>query len=219
MLSGFRFVALPIVGSLFLGGVASAQTAFPVAATQSGMIQTDGPKQGKNAARYFNIEGKSHEKYMDYGVLRFETTALKAQLDKKFGAGKYRVTGLSLRLTPSNAAFTQNGGVLFYFSPDAKTDITTSASPLKYPYNPKGPLLRGAPLGKIAFTKAAEKTLPKNALPVDYDLFKGEAGQKDLIAAVSQGKTITLVAAEADPGVAATWSGKAVTLTVKAAPK
>ena len=43
------------------GGIASAQTTFPVPATQTAMIQADGPKQGPTAARYFNVEGKSHD--------------------------------------------------------------------------------------------------------------------------------------------------------------
>jgi hypothetical protein len=216
MPSPTRYVFLPLVGSVLLGRAACAQAAFPIPATQTGMIQTDGPKQGKNAARYFNVEGKSHDKYMDYGVLRFETQALKAQLDKKFGAGKYKVTGLTLQLTPSNAAFTQDGGVLFYFSPDAKADIKTPASPLKYPYNPKGTLLHGEPLGKGAFVNAGKKADPAKPVPSDYDLFKGEPGQKALLTALSQGKTVTLVVAEADPTVAATWSATAITLTVKA---
>jgi len=86
-------VSLPALGLLLFGGVASAQTAFPVPVTQTAMIQIDGPKKGANAGRYFNVEGKSHDKYMDYGVLRFETKGLKADLDKKFGAGKYKITG------------------------------------------------------------------------------------------------------------------------------
>lgn len=219
MLSPTRSVFLPLAGSLLLSRAACAQTAFPVPATQTGMIQTDGPKQGKNAARYFNVEGKSHDKYMDYGVLRFETKALKAQLDKKFGAGKYKVTGLNLQLTSGNAAFTQEGGVLFYFSADDQADIKNPTSPLKYPYNPNGSLLHGEPLGKAAFHKASGKADPTKPVSSDYDLFKGEPGRKALIAVLSQGKTVTLVVAEADPTVAATWSATGITLTVKAAPK
>jgi hypothetical protein len=211
-----HFVFLPVAVGLFLGETASAQTAFPVPATQTAMIQPDGPKQGPTAARYFNVEGKSHEKYVDYGVLRFDTKTLKADLDKKFGAGKYKITGLTLQLTQSNASFTKDGGVEFFFSADDKTDIHTPTSPLKYPYNPKGALLAGAPLAKGVFAKAAEKTDPATTKPTDYDLFKAEVGQKALVAALTQGKTVTVVVAEADPGVAATWSAKTVTLVVKA---
>ncbi|MCW3099650.1 MAG: hypothetical protein JWL77_5268 [Chthonomonadaceae bacterium] len=219
MLCLSRFVFLPIVGSLLLGGVASAQTAFPVPATATAMIQADGPKQGPNAARYFNVEGKSHGKYMDYGVLRFETKGLKADLDKKFGAGKYKITAVALELTQSNAAFTQDGGVLFYFSPDDKADIKTSTSPLKYPYNPKGALLPGTALGKATFAKSGEKADPTKPHPTDYDLFQGQPGQKALLAALAQGKTVTLIVAEADPAVAATWTAKSAVLNVKAAAK
>ncbi len=219
MLSLSRCPFLPIVGSLFLGGMASAQTAFSVPATQTAMIQSDGPKQGKSAERYFNVEGKSHDKYMDYGVLRFDTKTLKADLDKKFGSGKYKITGLALQLTQSNAAFTKDGSVQFYFSPDDKADLKTPTSPLKYPYNPKGPLLRGEALAKATFAKGGEKADPTNPHPTDYDLFKGEPGQAALLTAIAQGKTLTLIVAEADPGVAATWSAKSATLNVKAASK
>ena len=36
---------------------------------------------------------------------------------------------------------------------------------------------------------------------------------------INEGKTVTLVVAEGDPGVAATWSAKSVTLTIKATAK
>jgi hypothetical protein len=215
MLCLSRFAFLPLLGGILLSGVAHAQS--PVLATQTAMIQADGPKQGPTAERYFNVEGKSHDKYKDYGVLRFETKALKAELDKKFGSGKYKITGVALHMTQSNAAFTKDGSVEFYFSADDKTDIKTPASPLKYPYDPKASLLHGEPLGKATFTKPATKADPAAAIAGNYDLFQGQPGQKALIAALSQGKPVTLVVAEADPGVAATWSAKAVTLTIKAA--
>lgn len=215
-----RFVFLPVVGSLLLGGVASAQTVFPVPVTKTAMIEVTGPKQGKSAARYFNVEGKAHIKFMNYGVLRFETKALKADLDKKFGAGKYKITDVTLQLTQSNAAFTQNGSIELFFSPDAKTDITSASSPLKFPYKPAGPLLIGQPLGTADFNKIGEKMDPSKPLPpTDYPLIKGKAGQNGLIAALTQGKTVTLVIADKDPNVAATWSAKSVLLNVKAAPK
>ena len=212
-------VSLPVIGLLLLGGVASAQTAFPVPVTQTAMIQIDGPKKGANAGRYFNVEGKSHDKYMDYGVLRFETKGLKADLDKKFGAGKYKITGIALQLTQSNAAFTADGGVQFFFSADDKADIKSATSPLKYPYNPNGAHLHGEALAKATFSKSGEKADPTKPHPTDYDLFKGEPGQKSLLATLSQGKIVTLIVAETDPAVAATWSAKTIVLTVKAAPK
>ena len=210
-------LSLPVVGSLFLAAAACAQAPVPV--SQTAMIQADGPKQGLNTTRYFNVEGKSQNKYTDYGVLRFETKALKAELDKKFGAGKYKITAVTLHMTQSLAPFTKDGGIEFYFSPDAKTEIKTPASPLKYPYKPKGTLLTGEKLGKGTFTKPASQAAPSAPVAADYDLFKGEPGRKPLLAALTQGKTVTLVVAETDPNVAATWSAKSITLLVKAAAK
>ncbi len=215
MLCLSRFAFLPLLGGILLSGVAHAQS--PVLATQTAMILADGPKQGPTAERYFNVEGKSHDKYRGYGVLRFETKALKAELDKKFGAGKYKITGVALHMTQSSAAFTKDGSVEFYISSDAKTDIKTPGSPLKYPYDPKAGLLHGELLGKATFTKPATKAALAAAIAGNYVLFQGLPGQISLIAALSQGLPVTLIVAEADPGVAATWSAKAVTLTIKAA--
>ncbi len=212
-------VLLGAFGLMLLGGPVLAQSDFPVSAAQTANIQSNGPKQGATADRYFNVEGKSHDKYSDYGVLRFETKTLKADMEKKLGAGKYKITGVKLHLPQSNAPFTKEGSVEFYFSPDEKTDIKAATGPLKYPYDPKGKSLAGTLLGKGVFTKVDAKAAPTATLLTDYDLMKNQPGQKDLLAALAQGKTITLIVAEADAGVAATWSAKAITLVVKAAPK
>lgn len=218
MVSLSRSALLPLLfGSLFLSSLTSAQSVVPV--KQTSMIQSDGPKKGKSADRYFNVEGKSHDKYMNYGVLRFETKALKAELDKKYGAGKYKITAVTLQLTQSNAAFTQDGTVLFFFTPDAKTEIKEASSPLKYPYNPNGAPLHGLSLGKITFNKAGEKTDPSKPHATGYPLLKGDPGQNALVAALTQGQTVTLVLAEGDPNVAATWSAKSAALNVTAAKK
>lgn len=207
------------IALLLLGGAASAQTEFPVAVTQSANIQSNGPKQGATAERYFNVEGKSHDKFSDYGVLRFETKSLKADADKKFGAGKWKITGVLLHMTQSNAAFTKDGTVDIYYSADDKADVKTAASPLKYPYSPKGEHLKGELIGKGTFAKADAKATPPPSMLSEFDLLKSQPGQKDMLAALSQGKTVTLIVAEADPAVAATWSAKGVALAVKAVQK
>jgi hypothetical protein len=217
--------------SLWIAGACSAgaQTLFTVPASQSSNIQADGPKQGANSDKYFNIEGGSNKNYADYGVLRFDISHLRADLDKKFGPGRYKITGVTLHLTQSNARFTRNGGVNFYFTPDDATDIRSRTSPLKYPYHAAGSALRGELIVSGKFVqgtsngkKGKEDKNGKNGKIVagtgqidHYDLFKGHGGQTSLPGHLLKSKTLTLVVSEGEPGVAATWAGQSANGNLK----
>ena len=195
-----------------LPAAVGAQETVSVPATAASIIQADGPKQGSNSDRFFNVEGKGKGKYACYGVLRFDLSSLKSSLDKKYGAGKYAITGVSLQLAQSNAAFTGSGAIKFFFTPDD----TTPPGSLKYPYDPKGSTLKGTLLSTDKFVKET---------PADYNLFKGQSATGDFAKHLLQGKTLTLVVAEGEDNVAATWAGqkppkslKPPTLVVKAVP-
>ncbi|MEP6756975.1 MAG: hypothetical protein ABJA67_15830 [Chthonomonadales bacterium] len=193
---------------------ASAQS---VPAESAVTVNALGPVSGANGDKYLNVEGKSKDKYACFGVLRFKTTVLKAELDKKFGVGKYKVTGVKLELSQSNAKFSAAGNVKVYFSADAKTATTG----LKYPYNPTGKTLAGSQVGQVTFTPVpnpapatpagakTDKPAPRPESHRDVvDISKG-AGSGALSTAISSGAVVTLVLAEGDAAVAATWSGTA----------
>lgn len=221
-------VIAALILALSIGTTAKAQTADTVSAPaiQTAYIRPDGPQKGANGDRFLDVEGKDTGKYACYGIVRFDAKTVKSALDTKFGAGKWRVTGLSLELSQSNAGFSKDGGVQIYLSQAA----TTEFGALKYPYSPKEGPLRGDPLATVKYVKSAapageagkgaESVAPKTD---SFDLLKGTAGTT-LAGTITQGKAVTLVLAEADPTVAATWAGqkpsgqhKPPTLIVKAA--
>jgi hypothetical protein len=216
-----------LICALAIGISAKAQTADTVSApaVQTAYIRPDGPQKGANGDRFLDVEGKDTGKYACYGIARFDAKSVKSALDAKFGAGKWRITGLSLELTQSNAGFSKDGSVQIYLSQGAAPDLGA----LKYPYTPKEGPLHGDLLTTVKYVKSAappgnvgkagDPAAPKTD---SCDILKGTAGQS-LAGAISQGKTITLVLAEADPTVAATWAGlkpsgqhKPPTLIVKA---
>lgn len=156
-----RITVVPLALTL-LAATASvfAQSPLAAPALQTAIITATGPKQGSTGTRYFNVEGKSTGKYADFGVVRFDISKIKSDLAKQLGKGK--VTDVTLSLAQSNAAFTKDGTVDFYFTPDDTTDVTSASSPLKYPYDPKGKLLtgNGSPVANSP-SKAAPPARPK----------------------------------------------------------
>jgi hypothetical protein len=185
-----------------------------VVATQTAIIQQDGPKAGDNGTRYFNVEGKSKGKYADYGVAQFDLAALKASLDKRFAGKKhgYKITGVRLDLTQSLASFSAAGSYNIYFADDDSTPIAG----LKYPFSPGPHKPTYTQLGSYTFAMgkgpAAPKGVPatRTALPpaaVDKcDLMK-LSGTGALVMHIMLGKKLTLYVSEGDPNVAATWAG------------
>lgn len=207
---------------------ADAADTFTVPAVQAAYIRPAGPQQGANGERYLDVQGKNTGDHACYGVVRFDGKRLKSDLDAKYGAGKYRITGLTLELTQSNAKFTKDGGVLIFFSLNDAPDVTT----LKYPFDSKAAPLFGQQIATVKFVKGADTAAGQPPAPSkvdDYDLttgatkmVKGDA----LIGGLTRGKVVTLVLVEGDPDVAATWAGlkpvgtrKPPVLIIKATPK
>lgn len=216
------------------GIAAKAQAAdtVTVPAVQTAYIRSDGPVKGSNAERYLDVEGKSTGKYACYGVVRFDGKSLKSSLDARYGAGKARITGLTLELTQSNARFTKNGSVVIYLSQAVSVDV----SMLKYPYDPKAGSTHGEPIATVRFIQSAEAggkeagavkgkgntTAPNQSKQAGgeekpdasapgktdmYDLMKGAKGHT-LANILAQGKAVTLILVEGEPTVAATWAGQ-----------
>ena len=214
----FRNTSLISLCLLTLGQVfAIAQTSVP--ADQTVTVNAMGPVTGPSGDKYFNVEGKAKGKYACFGLIKFNTASLKEGLDKKFGPGKYQISTIILEMNQSNAKFTAGGGIKVYYSADAKVD----PAKLKYPFDAKSNSLAASSIAAISFTPAAMPTLSAVTINKDnksakkpprpethrdaIDLSKG-AGSKLLNSTVLSGGIITLILAEGDNNVAATWSGK-----------
>lgn len=228
---GFLALGLTLTGSCIVRAQ-TADNAISLPATYTTYIGQQGPQKGPNAEKYFNIEGKSTGKYACFGVIRFNGKVVKGELDTKYGEGKYKVTDVTLKLTQSNASFSKDGTVFVYFSQDDSAEPTA----LQYPYDPKGKTLMGAQVGILKYVKdggkpqepakgEAGKEATSGVTTDSCNLSSGVAG-KALATALAQGKTVTLVLAEGDPTVAATYAGfkpvgqrKAPSLVIKASAK
>ncbi len=107
----------PALGLALTTGVPAAVKAadsIALPAIQAAYIRANGLQTGNNGERFFDVEGKDTGKYACYGILRFDTAAIKSDLDKRFGGGKYKVVGVTLELSQSLAKFTKDGSVLIY---------------------------------------------------------------------------------------------------------
>ncbi|MFG0282832.1 MAG: hypothetical protein ACF8R7_00280 [Phycisphaerales bacterium JB039] len=196
-----------------VAGAAVGQVEGTVAALETGIIQTLGPRA---TDAFFNIEGEAKVGFESYGVARFDMSAARADFDATFGVGGWEVTGLRLELTQDNAGFTDNGGVDVYLTTDDAVDIKTALSPLTWPLfdasgDPDLPLANGGdPFLSYFFTETASG---------DVDAFDqtggpGGAGEAlnlvaDLKADIENEDLLTLVFHDVDPNVAATYAGQA----------
>ena len=195
--------AVTLAAASALSPYAGAQEKAYASATA--IIEAGGPKAGDNGKRYLNVEGKDKGKYACYGFTQFDGAKLKADLDKRLGPGKYTIKGVSLQLSKSTASFSASGKVDVYYTAE-KAD----AAALKYPLDLKGSL-KPALLGSIAFAVSEKPQgfgAAKAGDDVDrLDLMKAGHGAA-VAAAISAGKPITILLAEGDSKVAATWAGK-----------
>ncbi len=202
-----RFTAALSLLTLGLSAHAAPPAASDLTAIQAVTIDATGPKSGANSDKYFNIEGKDTGKYACYGILRFDGATLKKDLDKKYGAGKYKVTNVTLQLTQSPAKFSKDGPVDIYFHADATPDLNVQS--LKYPYNPKDKAVGGSKIavGAPSKTKAVAKEAAAEGESVTeaYNLTNDTSGSP-LKSALEQGKIVTIVLT-ADGSVAETYAG------------
>ncbi|MEQ8660947.1 MAG: hypothetical protein RLW62_09030, partial [Gammaproteobacteria bacterium] len=161
---------------------------------------------------FFNVQGAANGNFASYGVARFDGAAVKAAFDDAYGAGMWVLDGVSLELVQANAGFTTDGGVSVAWSDDDATGILENLSPLAYPLD--GEFADAVTLTSYTFTEIASGTTESYALPDVGGLWG------DLLA----GDIITLLFAETDANVAATYAGltnfsyAGPTLVVSAAP-
>jgi hypothetical protein len=209
----------------------AASTSLAGLAFSNATVQPSGPRTGANGLNFFNLEGSANNTFASFGVVRFNLTADKANFDTLYGPGNWTITGATLSLTESNAAFSHAGGVSVYYSPDDTTDITNGSpvtSPLRYnaaflpggnSQGSDGLLREAAPLASYIFPTTGNI----NTGQVDSYALALSPG---LLANLSAGgdAIVTLVLEDQDPTVAATYAGfsnatlAGPTLTITAVP-
>jgi hypothetical protein len=168
-----------------------------VPAVNNATIQPAGPRTGANGKQFFNMEGSGNGMFASFGVVDFQS-----------GPMNVAITSLTIDLTQDNAAFTNNGTLIFYLSTDTATNIEPGTSPLIYNSNsadlPTGIGTQLSPLlllGTGIFTQVTTGTIDSFSFSPDSALTSYLSSQ------LSTGGPIRLVIAPGDASVAATYAG------------
>lgn len=205
----------------FTGSATLADVTQTAKATTNATVKPAGPRTGVNGVKFFNVEGSANTTNASYGVLRFDTSALKSAFDTQYGPGGYFLNDITLALTESNAAFTHDGAIDFAFTADNTTDISAANTALKYNAGTT-PSSSFFPQLLIAHDTFNTDGNVNNGQVDNYELLTGTAGSNALKNAILSGSVVTLLVNDVDPTVAATWAGATNTglepkLTVTAA--
>lgn len=163
-------------------------------------IQPAGPRAGSNGINFFNIEGSANGSFASYGVARFDLAAMKAGFDSTYGAGLWTLDRVVLRLTQSNAGFTNDGNVDVYFSDIDSPAIT--AMGLQHPFT--GDFADAALILGYTFTEVSSGILKSHTL-FDANLVNSIGGMA-LAADIATDNTVTLTLVDATAAVAATYA-------------
>jgi len=183
-----RIPSIPAIGGLLASILVMPVSAgTEVVASKSLTIQPTGPRAGDAGSNYFNVEGKSNEKYASFGVLAFE-------IPKEI-QGK-RIRSLTLSVVQSIPRFAKDGGIEFFLAQDLSDE-----GELKFDPNASGGVgnqIRSLlPLGSGQFKKIETGKVDVFNLAVD-DPVRERISER--------GKTC-LVIVPANEAVAATYFG------------
>ena len=175
--------------------VREAHANIVLPAVNNATVQPSGPRPGVNGKQFFNMEGSGNGSFASFGVADFQTSA-----------ANIPITGLTVDLTQANAAFTNNGTLIFYLSTDTTTNIDPVTSPLTYnsadiPTGIGNQLSTLFLLGAGTFTQISDGTVDS------FSFLPSPAATAYLHSQVLAGGRIRLVIAPGDAGVAATYAG------------
>jgi hypothetical protein len=177
--------------------LAAAGEASAVVAGANATVQPAGPRTGTSGTNFFNIEGSSNSSFSSFGVVDFTLVASPSD----------SISGLTLGLTESNAAFTKAGSLAFYVVSDSTTSIVAGSSPLTFTGSTTGlgsQLGTQYLLGTGSFTSNGAS--PTGAL--DSFTFTLSGTAQTFVNGVSQaGGKLRFVIAPNDTTVAATFAG------------
>lgn len=208
--NGINYLAAQILVTA-TGNVNAATTiAVEASADETGTIQGAGPRGPCNGDRFFNVEGANNGTFASYGVLRFNTADLRNALDSAYGAGQWSVTNVSLELVQEIAAFSLDGFVDYYYSPDDAVDCKTTNGGLTYPL-----FENSIPDLTVEFITQQFWAIGATGDVDTIDL----SGSASLASDIESDTAVTLVINEGDPDVAATWRGQAPFGLVRRAPR
>lgn len=180
------------------------ETVMTVEASSMAQINLTGPE---SKLTYFNIEGIGHGQFATYGVLQFDLTSIRQQLDDAFKGNPWQLDELKLELTQANASFTANGDVEILHTDEDSVPIEPGSSTPSYPLEND--------FGEISSILTYTFNEVLNGHTDSYQIYSsGEDAPTGgiLVDQVLTDDLLTLLLVEGSPAVAATYAGTAHSL-------
>jgi len=119
-------VTIAVFAALAAGSAPIA--ASQVEAFQNATVRPGGVVTGVGGLDVLVIAGSEHGASASYGVARFDVSAVRAEFDAYYGAGRWIVSAVTLLLTRTNPAFTADGRVSVHFTRDDTVALTAPTS-------------------------------------------------------------------------------------------
>jgi hypothetical protein len=172
------------------------RAAAEVHASKSLTVQASGPRQGSAGSNYFNVQGKTKERFAGFGVLVFQVPS---------GENPAEIKDLTITLVQSIPAFASDGKLKFYLAQLSEAD-SGSLQKLKFDPQATGGLAVNAfkslhLLGSGAFKKVETGRVDNFLLKPD------EMARNELRKTIKAGGLIHVVVVPDDDDVAATYFG------------
>lgn len=196
---GIVFLSLAALASI-VGSARATPVAFE--ATDDATVQGAGPRTGSNGKAFYNMEGSANGSFASFGVSEFNFSTLTPTL----GGTVTGVSGVSLQLTQSNAAFSVAAPISVYYTTNNSVNIQPGSS-IKDAGGDGAASVDAAfspltLLGSGNFTNIANGTVDS----VSLTSLSGSA-LTDFINALNSGGTIRLITTVDVAGGAATYAG------------
>ncbi len=200
----FTTLAMTSALAVALVSGATAQTRT-LTAGATATVNANGPRTGASGTNFFNVEGAGNNANATFGVADFSTGGLPATTD---------LSGLTLTLTESDAAFTAPGTFQVYLAGSAGT----ATSGLKYDTAQTATGGIGTQLGTLYNLGTFQFTSSGNANTGKVDNYTlslaGSGARSQFLSELSSGTLRLALGADAgSPATAATFFGSTGKLT------
>ncbi|MGE3242497.1 MAG: hypothetical protein AB7G28_12565 [Pirellulales bacterium] len=188
---------------LAAGVMASApvRAAFvSVEATDNATVQPGGPRSGTSGKNFYNLEGSNNTTFASFGVADFVFPAPSGTVTG--------VSGVTLKLTQSNAGFSMPGPVSFYLTDNTGVSIQPGTPPaVAYQGSNDGAAAVDPVLSPLSLVGNGAYAVVANGAVDSYSLSFSGGALTSLLGAINSGTPLRLVMTADTASTAATWAG------------
>ncbi len=174
--------------------------ATTIEASDNATVQPGGPRSGTSGKAFFNVEGSNNGTFASYGVVDFNLAGL--GLDPVAD-----VENVVLKLTESNAGFSLNGPMSFYFTASTGINIQPGTSPAAYQSGNNGLASVGGTFGSLTYLGSGNYTNTSNGTVESFPLSFSGAALTGFVDAINNGTTLRLIVTPDSASTAATYAG------------